>query len=414
MSRLLAAHPGLELHVFGARRPGEPDNVGLASRQVAAGDRDRLILHFADLEAGRLPASLAALFAMRRMIASLRLPRFEYSIAVGSFLELAIVLFSPALARRPKIAWLRTVWIEEKAPQIPRLYRRLLASIERRVLGRADLVIANGDDTADHYRGAGLKPHVIRNAVDFDRWERAPRQPTGERLRIGYIGRLSAVKGIGEFVALARSWNPKDGAVEFHVVGAGPEEPAVREAERGGHLIYHGPIPNDALPAMLAELDATVALTFKSADGGTGGVSNALLEQMAAGKVILAWDNAIFRQLLDRSSAFLVAEGSVAALAEAVRSILEVPAEAVNRASAGQAIARAPLIQTPYAAVRRAYRLDAKSRIAAMTASRCSSVISANIGSDRMRRLHGVGAREILRADGRTAHRPAGKAERSG
>lgn len=287
-----------------------------------------------------MPVSLTALFAMRRMIGSLRLPQFDYSLAVGSFLELAIVLLSPALARRPKVAWLRTVWIEEKAPRINKLYRRLLSSLERRVLGWADLIIANGDDTAGHYRGARLEPHVIRNAVDFDRWYRAPKEPRG-RLRMGYIGRLSAVKGISEFVELARSWTQDDGGVEFHVVGAGPEEHTVREAERGGHLVYHGAIANDALPAMLAELDATVALTFKSAEGGTGGVSNALLEQMAAGKIVLAWDNAIFRQLLDASSAFLVEEGSVEALAAALRSILADPAQALGRARSGQQVARA-------------------------------------------------------------------------
>jgi glycosyltransferase involved in cell wall biosynthesis len=337
--RLLAAEPDLKLHVFGARRPGEPDTSAIFRCKVAPADRDRLVLHFAALEPSRLPASLNALFAIRRMIGSLQLPRFEYSLAVGSFLELAIVLFSPALARRPKVAWLRTVWIEEKARQIPKAARRFLRGLERRVLGRADLIIANGDDTAEHYRAEGLTAHVIRNAVDFDRWFRAPALPPAGRLRVGYIGRLSAVKGIGEFVALARSWT--GGQVEFHVIGAGPEEAGVRKAERDGHLVYHGPVPNDSLPALLAELDATVALTFKSSEGGTGGVSNALLEQMAAGKVILAWDNAIFRQLLDRSSAYLVDEGSVEALDDAVRTILENPVDAQGRARSGQEVARA-------------------------------------------------------------------------
>lgn len=338
--RLLAAEPDIVLTVFGVRREGEEDHSAALIAKVAPEDRDRLELHFATVPRGRLPASLGGALALRRMLNSIAPAPLDYAIAVGSFIELAPLLASRALRRRPKIAWLRTVWVEEKAAQIPRLTRAGLARIEAAVLRRADVLIANGDDTAAHYRGHGLRVHVIRNAVDFDHWSRPVRGWGDGPLKLGYVGRLSAVKGIGEFVELARSWALDDRSAEFHVIGSGPLEPLVRDAEADGHLIFHGSVANDALPDILDRLDATIALTFKSVEGGTGGVSNALLEQMAAGKIILAWDNAIFRQLLDERSAFLADQGSVSSLDQAVRAMIGDPAAALEKARAGQKIAR--------------------------------------------------------------------------
>ena len=339
--RLLAAEPDAELHVFGVRRAGEPDHSAALVAKVAPEDRARLKLHFAHLPKGRVPASISGAIALRRLIDAVRPAPLDYSIAVGSFVELAPVLASRSLRERPTIAWLRTVWVEEKAAQIPRLVRSGLAALEARILRRADLLIANGEDTAAHYRRFGLSPHVIRNAVDFDRWFRPVRGWGEGPLRVGYVGRLSAVKGIGEFVALASAWPKGDRSVEFHVVGFGPLEPLVREAAADGLLTFHGTVANDSLPDFLDRLDVAVALTFNSPDGGTTGVSNAILEQMAAGKVIVAWNHIGFTQLIGDDSAYLVEQGSVRGLGQAVRTIQSDCAEAARRARKAQSIARA-------------------------------------------------------------------------
>ena len=158
-------------------------------------------------------------------------------------------------------------------------------------------------------------------------------------LRIGYVGRLGRVKGINEFAQLARSWTEKDPAVEFHVIGEGPDKGLVEAARDEGKLIFHGAMPNDRLPDELDRLDATVALTFKSADGGTSGLSNALLEQMAAGKIVIAWRNEIFCQILSDRNAYLVEQGSVAGLRRAVEEIMASPADAASRAKEAQRLA---------------------------------------------------------------------------
>ena len=114
----------------------------------------------------------------------------------------------------------------------------------------------------------------------------------------------------------------------------------MREAHQAGKLVFHGAVPNKDLPAVLKSMNACVALTFKSASGGTAGVSNALLEQMASGRAIIAWRNEIFEQILDDSSAILVEQGSVAGLAKAVANLLEEPDRTRSMGSQAQAIAQ--------------------------------------------------------------------------
>ena len=124
---------------------------------------------------------------------------------------------------------------------------------------------------------------------------------------------------------------------EFHVVGAeGPGEAEVKAAAEQGLVIYHGMVANAALPALLGHFDACVALTRVSRNKGGGGTSNALMEQMAAGRVIVAWDNVIFRQVLNESTAYLVAQDDIEALAAAIRRISQAPTQARSKAAAAQ------------------------------------------------------------------------------
>ena len=330
--RLIARHPRLRLSIFGLRVDGKPDN-SVRLEELAARNAS-LELDFTPAPANRVPNAFYFWKGLRKVGG-----RFRFVLAVGSFIELVGVLLSPGLRKARKIAWLRTIFVEEKAQRLPRPLRPMFLAIERFVLGKADLIIANGDDTANFYRRLGLQVAVNRNAIDFERWRADPVRIDAGPLNVAFIGRLAPVKGIREFVALARGWD-RPRAVQFHVIGSGPEEPSVREAEQAGKLVFHGALPNKELPAVLKAMDACVALTFKSASGGTAGVSNALLEQMASGRAIIAWRNEIFEQILDDSSATLVEQGSVAGLAKAVSYLLQEPDHARSMAGRAQAIAQ--------------------------------------------------------------------------
>jgi glycosyltransferase involved in cell wall biosynthesis len=227
------------------------------------------------------------------------------------------------------------MFADEKAHRYPAFLRPLLEKIELAVLKRADVIIANGQDTADHYRKLGLTVSVIPNAVDLDRW-RIPTARIGNPIDVLFVGRLTAVKGIDDFVAVARMASERHiEGLRFHVVG-GPPVPIVEKAQMDGCLLYEGGVPNAGMPRVLSRSDACVALTYVRTGtdrfSGGAGVSNALLEQMAAGRLIIAWDNVAFRQVLDEDSAFLVPQGDREAILDALIKIRASPEIAERRA----------------------------------------------------------------------------------
>lgn len=336
--RLLRRYPGLRLHVVGLRVDGEPDNSDSLLKSVDERDRDRLSTGFVRARANRLPNALSFWTGLRRA-APTRAASPRFVVAVGSFVELAAVLISDTYRRSGKILWLRTIFADEKAHRIPRAARPLLQRIEDAVLRRADLLIANGEDTAEHYRRRGFDVRVIANAIELDRW-RLPPPAFANPVNIAYIGRLTQVKGIEEFIAAARLANERDRArFAFHVVGDGPLKTTVERAAAQGLLRYHGAIANESVPAFLEGMDACVALGFAGGERGGSGISNALLEQAATGRLLICWDNRAYRQVLDERSCCFVGQGDVGHLAGTFVRIAQDPGKAVARARAAMAVA---------------------------------------------------------------------------
>jgi glycosyltransferase involved in cell wall biosynthesis len=90
-------------------------------------------------------------------------------------------------------------------------------------------------------------------------------------------------------------------------------------------------------------MQVCAALTFVHGrdrhESGGAGVSNALLEQMAAGRIMLCWDNEAFRQVLSDDSAYFVRQGDVGALLDALLAIIGNPVAAHARAQRAAEIA---------------------------------------------------------------------------
>jgi glycosyltransferase involved in cell wall biosynthesis len=330
--RLLDRYPELRLRILGLRVEGEPDNRATVLSSVPEADRDRLSIDFVSAKKGRGPNALAFWRGLPRVTGDDSSPAFV--LAVGSWVEVLAVLLSRGFRSSGKLVWLRSIFADEKAHRYPRFLRPLLERIEDAVLRRADIIIANGEDTAAHYRKRGFTVHVIPNGVDIDRWRMKP--PAIETpVKVAYVGRLAGAKGIDDVVGAARAAKQRGlDWLAFHVIG-GPRLPSVDQAHSEGWLDYHGAVSNEWMPQALSEMHICVALTYVRGEGddfsGGGGVSNALLEQMASGRIIVAWDNAAFRQVLDEQSAFLVPQGDRRALLDALIQIHEDPRAAEER-----------------------------------------------------------------------------------
>jgi len=237
-----------------------------------------------------------------------------------------------------KIMWLRTIYTREKFGAIPRILMPWVKLMEKILLRKGfETIIANGDDTAAYYRTHGVSCEVIHNAVNLEEYYDAWRKPEG-KLAVAFVGRLADVKGISEFlsiVALAQNSGLMD-KVEFHVAGEGLRLKDVQLLHEQGLLKYHGVISNREMPSFLEKIDCCVALTSFTESLGGGGVSNALIEQMAAKKIIIAWDNVIFRAALYPDECYFVSQGDASALHECFCHIVSHSEEAQNKALASR------------------------------------------------------------------------------
>lgn len=332
---LLRSYPTARVRLYGLLQDGRTDPTDEFLNAVAP-HQGRFSTRFFRAARGRVPLMVSMIRQFRReKDAPLALPA-DISIAAGSVVELLAVLSSRRARRTFKIAWLRTMWVDQKSYRIPSFLMGLVRWLELQALQRADLVLCNGDDIAARYGERGLKVHVVKNAVDTERWA-APPPAIRRPLRIAYVGRFAVDKGAPQFVDLAGRLASQPDAADFRFEAFGHlgDEAMISAAAERGELHWHGAVPNAELPAALSEIDVCVALTFSALKAGGGGTSNAMMEQLASGRITLAWDNAIFRQWLHTDNAYLVPQGDLDGLIEALRAIVADPIEARRRAING-------------------------------------------------------------------------------
>jgi glycosyltransferase involved in cell wall biosynthesis len=217
-----------------------------------------------------------------------------------------------------------------------------LTGLDRR-LGRlcnrlSDFVLANCGACRDAARSEEGAPRnsvvVLENGVDLARFAgvttiRAFRRPP----RVGVLANLRPVKGLDVFVRAAAEVARAHPDVLFRVGGEGDQRPALErlagELGLGRRLQLPGAVAD--VPAFLAGLDVGVLCSRSE------GLSNAVLEYMAAGRPVVATAVGGTPELIeDGVHGLLVPPGDPAALADAVRRLLEDPVLAGRLAAAAR------------------------------------------------------------------------------
>jgi glycosyltransferase involved in cell wall biosynthesis len=145
--------------------------------------------------------------------------------------------------------------------------------------------------------------------------------------RVGAVANLRPVKAIDRFIRAAVRVLADHPDATFHVAGEGEQRPELERliAELGltGRFVLHGAVAD--VPAFLATLDVAVLCSHAE------GMSNAVLEAMAAGRPVVATDVGANGHLLRGGElGVLVPPGDEAALAGAIRRLLDEPARAAR------------------------------------------------------------------------------------
>jgi glycosyltransferase involved in cell wall biosynthesis len=172
---------------------------------------------------------------------------------------------------------------------------------------------------------------VLENGVDLTRFteHNAPAR-TG---RVGVTANLRPVKGLDVFVQAAAAVSVAHEDATFHVAGEGPLRSALvrlaNDIGLGEGLTLRGSIAD--VPDFLAGLDVAVLPSL------TEGMSNALLEYMAAGRPIVATAVGENVRLIEHGvNGLLVPPGDATRLATAIGRLLSDPPLAMRMGAAAR------------------------------------------------------------------------------
>lgn len=157
---------------------------------------------------------------------------------------------------------------------------------------RSDRFVALSDVVAEELTRAGVPgERIVRipNGVDAEAIRPGPARsaPRPGSLRLVYVGRLHAQKSLDTLIeAVAAMDRRHPGSVHVGIVGDGPERDALAAAVRARGLtgVVDLPGPSDDVPGVLAGADCFVLPSTVE------GLSNALLEAMAAGRAVVVSD----------------------------------------------------------------------------------------------------------------------------
>ncbi len=221
------------------------------------------------------------------------------------------------LRTRNNLGYWMTPWHRRLGRLCSRFTAGLVANCEA---SRAAVVADEGIDPA--------RVVVLENGVDLDRFPDLtpiPERQPGEGRRVGVTANLRPVKGLDVFVRAAVEVGADHPDVTFTVAGEGFLRPTLEAMARdlGARFSLPGAITD--VPGFLAGLDVAVLPSLSE------GMSNALLEYMAAGKAVVATAVGGNVHLIeDGVNGLLVPPGDPSRLAVAVARLLADPALAAR------------------------------------------------------------------------------------
>ena len=198
----------------------------------------------------------------------------------------------------------------------------LLGAWMRRFARQCDLIIAVSPSTHTMLKSLGVEApiEIVYNGVDVERFARAapaPRPDLGlppDAFVLMYVGRLGEEKNVEallEAYAIARRSAPR---AILALVGDGPHTPRLRECASQLGLAdgvrFLGMHSYDEIPSTLGAADAFVTASI------TEGHPMTIIEALAAGRPVLAFDVPGIRETVIDAENGLLAQVDVRALAQ--------------------------------------------------------------------------------------------------
>lgn len=215
--------------------------------------------------------------------------------------------------------------------------------LDRRQIGRTTRLVGNSVSVADFYRGLGVpteKITVIPNGVEIPDGPPADRDsalaefqiPPGSRV-IGFVGRLARQKRVQDIIWAMQLLKQLTDRVYLLLVGEGPERNDLIALAR--HVGCENLVRFVGYRADAGRLIGLCNVFWLSSE--FEGMSNSIMEAMAAGVPVVASDIPPNRELVvDGETGYLVRVGDSVGIAQFTDRILADPALAQRLGAAGR------------------------------------------------------------------------------
>ena len=175
-----------------------------------------------------------------------------------------------------------------------------------------------------------LERHLVKDnyelipgsGVNPEQYELLP-FPNDDSIEFVYIGRLITLKGIGHYLTAAKAIKAKYPNTTFHICGMDEDGylDEVKQLEQEGIVKYHGLV--DDMLAIYKRIQCTIHPSFYPE-----GMSNALLESCACGRVIITTDRPGCGEIVDDGvNGFIVKQNDSDDLIEKIEKYLRLPYE---------------------------------------------------------------------------------------
>ena len=236
-------------------------------------------------------------------------------------------------------------------------------SVERAVLGYARLANPITEECAQVLRAKGfggeivLIPHCVDTALFHPQPADELRAELGlSGAVVGYIGRLTEEKGLGDLMAAAEMLlADADLDLSVLIVGSGPMQGELARWAAGapeGRVKLVGPVAHTQVPRYMNAFDL-LAMPSRTTPGWKEQFGRVLIEALACGVPVVGSDSGNIPRLLEETGGGVTfAEHDPRALAAALRSLIADPRQ---RAEIGEAGRRA--VMDKYAVTSVARRL---------------------------------------------------------
>jgi glycosyltransferase involved in cell wall biosynthesis len=215
--------------------------------------------------------------------------------------------------------------------------------LDRRLASRTARLVGNSQSVADFYRDQGLpqaKLAVVHNGIDLPETFSGAREQARRELGlapsghvVGYVGRLARQKRVIDLIWAFELIRVMEGEVQFVIIGDGPERDRL---EHFAHSLEIGPRVRfvghrEDAQRLLPAFDLFwLASDFE-------GLSNSIMEAMAAGLPVIASDIPPNRELVvPGETGYLAPVGDRVAFAQFGQRLLLDPALARRLGQAGR------------------------------------------------------------------------------